>query len=240
VGSKKGSPAGGATFKWSRENASVAFALVELAGNDVTVAARGRDDKLDMHVGDLVEIVDDRYDLRAAADFQTAPAPALRLVTAVDYSALVVTLSDDASGSDGVTGTDPTLHPLLRRWDHGGGPGQLAADGGRAIVEGQWLDIEDGIQVFFSPAEKGWQRSYRRGDYWWIPARVVTGGVVWPSDATGPVAQPPAGTAYHYAPLAWVSAGSAQNLRQTVSPLIQPSGLRPLKKAAAKKVAGSD
>ena len=43
---------GDRTFKWSRDNGSVTFAVAAVDGRWVTLAALGRDDKLDLHVGD--------------------------------------------------------------------------------------------------------------------------------------------------------------------------------------------
>ncbi len=220
--------AGAPTFKWSRENASVVFAVASISGNDVTVAARGRDDKLDLHVGDWVEIVDDHYDLRAADDLPADPTPALRQVTALDYAESIVTLSDDAAA-----------HPLLRRWDHCGS-GSVAPDGALPIVEGEWLALEDGIEIQFDGAEQGGPRRYRRGDYWWIPARVVSGGIDWPAAADGtPLTIPPDGVAYHYAPLAWVNDGSTADLRHAARTLqVAPRKSAPRKTTPLKATGG--
>jgi hypothetical protein len=217
------------TFKWSRENASVTFPITAISGNAVTLGARGRDDKLDLHVEDWVEIVDDRSDLRAADDFPTEPAPALRQVTAIDYADLRVTLDDDDDGygSDAV-GADRAPHPFLRRWEQNAVP----------IVEDTWLDIEDGIQVRFDAGLQGVVREYRRGDFWWIPARVVTGGIDWPTGVDGtPAARPPHGVQYHYAPLAWINGDATVDLRHTRA-TFQPRPRTTPRKAPAKKAAG--
>jgi len=68
-----------------------------------------------------------------------------------------------------------------------------------------WIDLEDGIQVMFSPGGV-----YRSGDYWTMPARVATGQIEWPStpDANGVEvndAVAPEGVEHHYAPLGTVS-----------------------------------
>ena len=46
---------------------------------------------------------------------------------------------------------------------------------------------------------------FQRGDYWLIPARTATGGVLWPGSPAGPLALPPAGPARYRAPLALVT-----------------------------------
>src|SRR6478672_2393451 len=58
----------GATFKWSRENASVVFPVVSLAGSEVQVTTVGRDGKLGLEVNDWVELIDDASASRLADD----------------------------------------------------------------------------------------------------------------------------------------------------------------------------
>ena len=79
---------------------------------------------------------------------------------------------------------------MLRRWDHGVVP----------VEEGKWLDLEDGVQVYFEP-----DGHYRSGDHWLVPARTATGDVLWPRTEAGPRALPPDGIEHHYAPLARIS-----------------------------------
>jgi predicted flap endonuclease-1-like 5' DNA nuclease len=73
------------------------------------------------------------------------------------------------------------------------------------VQAGQWVDLEDGVQVWFEPGG-----TYQTGDYWLVPARTATGDVLWPTepDADGtPVPQPlpPRGVEHHYAPLGRIS-----------------------------------
>src|SRR5215213_5148676 len=59
-----GQPGGAATFKWSRENASVAMPVVEMVSTTVLrLASIGRDDVLRISNDDWVEILDDRREL---------------------------------------------------------------------------------------------------------------------------------------------------------------------------------
>ena len=212
----------GATFKWSRENASVVFPVVSVSGATVTLATLGRDGKLDLDVGDHVELVDDATASRVADDVPALqrpnPSPKLLTVVAIDPADRLVTLDSEVDDRCG-PGTDPELHPLLRRWDHRAsatyetGSRDVAADGALPLVEDTWIDLEDGVQVFFqapprqsasSLAESG--GSYRRGDYWQIPARTITGDVEWPQDSVGPHAVAPHGVGYHYAVLGIIGA----------------------------------
>lgn len=196
------------SFKWSRENGSVVFPVVSLhTGEGVTTAVLadlGRDDRFGLAEGDIVEIQDDTLVLAGL------PGPLLT-VHAIDSSSLSVTLAGVISGG---TGGDPTLHPLLRRWDQKAQPGEPLGSDNAIPIPNQgapWLELEDGIEVQFTTSGTPF---YRTGDYWLIPARVATGDVIWPTESvtdaqnvttTNPVAMPPDGVRHHYAPLAVVT-----------------------------------
>lgn len=175
------------TFKWSRENGSVAYAVlsvnvnVALQQTTVRVAARGRDDNLDVAAHDRLELIDDDAELaqRAGVLFEYANE-------GDDERELVL------AGLPGSTiGQDPSRHPVLRRWDH---RPAVAGANTLPIVEGTWLELEEGVQVRFEPGG-----TYRPGDYWQIPARTITADVEWPRDADGdPIAREPAGVADAY------------------------------------------
>ena len=184
----------GPTFKWSRENGSVEFRIVQPSAEtkapapttvaEVTVASLGRDARTGLDVGDWVELIDDTW----------APQgnpPPLAAVQAIGRADLTVTLSTEVK-------IDMSLHPYLRRWDQ---PADSPADqDGILIAEGTWFELEDGVEISF-PASGG---EYQRGDYWLIPARTATGGLLWPSDAGKPRAVPPDGPARYLVPLALV------------------------------------
>ncbi|WP_199439402.1 DUF6519 domain-containing protein [Umezawaea beigongshangensis] len=195
------------TLKWSRENASVVFGVASVEGAVVTLADRGRDGKLDLDVGDWVEVLDDA----ALARGSTAP---LVQVVDVDSGGLLVELSAEPENGGGP-------HPFLRRWDHRAPTGRGArklVGGALQLTEGGWLDLEDGVQVWF--AEGG---DYRAGDHWLLPARTLTGDVEWPRDARGrPLLRSPHGVVHHHAPLAWVTASGVQDLRNAFAPLATP------------------
>jgi hypothetical protein len=200
-----------ATFKWSRENGSVVFPVDELDGTWVRLASLGHDDKLDLDVGDHVEFTDTAYASRLE------PLPLLR-VEELDLPGRRVRLS--AEPEPGV-GRLPHLNPFLRRWDHHEGPrrkGRTTALKGGAVpvAEGEWLPLEDGVEVYFA---KG--GTYRTGDHWIIPARTATGGVEWPTDpARRPLLQGPTGIVRHFAPLALVKGeGGTVDLRRSFAPL---------------------
>ena len=106
-------------------------------------------------------------------------------------------------------------HVLLRRWDHkiSVSPSTnttekpTSHEGALLVMEGDesWITLEDGVQICFQPALTTTTtppHDYRTGDYWLIPARVVTQDVEWPKDGDKPKALPPHGIEHHYAPLA--------------------------------------
>jgi hypothetical protein len=187
----------GATFKWSRDNGSVIFPIVEMNGAVAALENLGRDARLGLRVGDWVEVVDDDQTLRGG------PGPMLQ-VEAIDPVEIKVTLK--ARPGVALLPYDETSrnHPYLRRWDH---KASLPADGAVPLVEDnadQWLDLEDGVQVQFQPGG-----DYRSGDYWLLPARTATGQVEWPGPVDAPQAQEPQGILHHIAPLAQIEVDGA-------------------------------
>ena len=130
-------------------------------------------------------------------------------------------------------GSQPGLHPLLRRWDQQDGDpaaGGVALTKGGAVpipsAAGQWIDLEDGVQVLF---EAQAMATYRTGDHWLIPARVATGDVIWPQETDDkgqlqPVARPPDGVDHHYAPLAVLTAQA--NAVPTIQGLLERDAVR--------------
>jgi hypothetical protein len=246
----KSGPTGMATFKWSRENGSVVFPILKLEGTTVKLGNLGRDDHLSLTAGDWVEIVSDDYILQICGDLDGKANPLLKVVD-VDHINMLVTLS----GKPGANlSNDQSKHPLLRRWDQKGGTGKrgeppkLSTDGSGTVTiqeaqasdpDTNWITLEDGIQIQFQPPPAATPPSnamYRTGDYWLIPARTVTGDILWPQQAGEddqsppvPMALPPDGVDHHYALLAIVpieadgSVGNANDkiidLRYLVPPL---------------------
>lgn len=200
----------GLSFKWSRDNGSVVFPILEAAGRELTVGGLGRDERCSLAVGDWVEVVDDAYLARGKA------LP-LRQVTEVDFQESRVVLDAEPEGN---TGADPARAPLLRRWDQrpleDPEEGRLllnAADNAARVEDGGWLNLEHGIQVRFDEGR------YSTGDYWLIPARVFDGSIEWPvNNKDEAAAIPPHGPAYRCAPLALNTGdGSPVSLRRKIA-----------------------
>jgi hypothetical protein len=199
----KGGGADVATFKWSRDNGSHIFSIRSTKGAIVTVDQLVRDD-CSLKVGDWVEIMDDDRVLR-----NELPAEDLLKVDAINPDTMEVTLVVPDGTPIPVYDETSTKHPLLRRWDQKAtSKVELTKEGIIAIKEDDWLDLEDGIQIYFKVSDSNFQTIYRRGDYWLIPARTATGDVEWPKDESrNPQPIPPHGVDHYYAPLAVIPGG---------------------------------
>jgi Family of unknown function (DUF6519) len=170
-----------ATFKWSRDNGAVVFAVDEVldGGARVRVRRLGRDDVLTLHENDWVEVLDDATELSGQPG---TPAK----VSNIDQLDRSLTLTP------AVPGLDPGRHPRLRRWDMPAPAGDAPAKDRLVTVQAGPLDLEDGIQVRFSGG------GFQTGDWWTIPARTLTG-------RAGPLENaPPRGISHHYCRLALV------------------------------------
>jgi predicted flap endonuclease-1-like 5' DNA nuclease len=178
-------PGSAPTFKWSRDNGSIVFAIRDIDGSVVTLDTLGPDQRRSLREGDWVEVLDDERVLLGEPGV-------LARVDAVDRVAFAVILAL-AEGTS-LPPFQSKRHPLLRRWDQGSAPIQ--------VQPGKWIDLEDGVQIWFEP-----NGTYRTGDYWMIPARTAIGDILWPTEAKAdgtlaPAALPPHGIVHHYAPLA--------------------------------------
>jgi hypothetical protein len=197
-----------ATFKWSRDNGSVTFAVRSLTGTTAFLENLGKDGRTGLKSGDWVELLDDKTELTGAmgillqVDVTDGPHSSVELKLPKDVT-LDLPEYDEAAAAG--------RHPYLRRWDHREGSPSKGAPklvaGALAIREGledsAWLTLEDGVQIRF---QTGGQ--YRAGDYWLIPARTATGDVEWPGPVGQPEWRPPQGVEHHYAPLALLSLGA--------------------------------
>jgi Family of unknown function (DUF6519)/Right handed beta helix region len=190
---------GNVTFKWSRENASVAMPVVEMVSSTVLrLASVGRDDVLRISTNDWVEIVDDNY------EFNGTPGE-IRKVT-VDDAERTITFSgalpSDLQPADAQDAAN--RHLRVRRWDQSGivrdADGNevtnLDTAGGLITVpasDATQVVLEHGIVVSFSLAQAGGR--FRRGDHWIFHARTADASI----DLLD--AAPPHGVHHHYARL---------------------------------------
>jgi Family of unknown function (DUF6519) len=191
--------AGTATFKWSRENASVIFPVQDVNDATITLGHLGWDDRASLKQHDWVELVDDQYELQGSAK-------SLRQVDSINSMEMTVKLKAAFDHS-----IDKKSHPILRRWDRPANSKVKLDDIGTIIVkEDEWIELEEGVEISFAKIDND-PKFYATGDYWLIPARTATGDVEWPQETAGgnsPVAVPPHGIEHHYAPLSILSINS--------------------------------
>jgi hypothetical protein len=188
---RAGTASSGATFKWSRENGSVAtrWLGVGSSGDAPTLSVsstRG------FAAGDWVELSHD------ALDLANEPGQLVRL-SVVEGDHLVVD-AGSVPGGTLMAWSETLSNPKLRRWDQHGSDIVTLDEGAVPIVESSgtpltWLDLEDGIQVAFES-----NGEYRSGEYWLIPARVAS-GILWPAQGSPDAMQHPQGIVHHHAPL---------------------------------------
>jgi hypothetical protein len=201
------------TFKWSRDNGSVATVWLGASGNDLQVAStRG------FAAGNWVELSDDSTELLGQ------PGAFFKLVK----------VGDDLLSADPAVPlpafADYGKNPKVRRWDHGETVvGSSSLNGGAIPIQeaaagaSLWLDLEDGLQIQFVTGG-----NYRTGDYWLIPARVATGKIEWPgADDLNPQPLPPRGVQHHFAVLGYAGWANNQlevkNQRFVFQPLLTPA-----------------
>jgi hypothetical protein len=193
----------------------VAFAIETLTINDadvlttVTLEDLGRDVRFGMQVGDWVEILDEDTVLRGDHG-------SLLQIREIDRPDRLIVLEGVSTViPDPEADPDEWKNPILRRWDHQESGNAPLSEGAVSVRQGQWLDLEDGVQILF---EEG--ATYRTSDFWLIPARVATGDVEWPRDGDHPDSLPPKGVEHHYAPLALVAADrTLTDLRMRIQPV---------------------
>jgi hypothetical protein len=146
------SASGTPTFKWSRDNGSVVFAVDEFVPGkpkEVKVKRLGKDQILALHVGDWVEVLDD------ASELAGKPGT-MAQITEIDEAQRKLKLSA------AVTGYQVARHAKVRRWDQPSAPIPITA---------ATFDLEDGIQVAFKDGP------HITGDYWAFAARTATGDI---------------------------------------------------------------
>jgi len=197
-----------ATFKWSRDNGSIAAEWLELDGNELVIPDAGRDDVLGFHENRWVELGHDALDLAGET------GPVVEVIGRRTDSDGRFRLEFDAHGQ---TIPDPAAvdHPKVRRWDHDAGS-DVATGSIPITAANTAIAIEGGIEVAFAPG------TYRAGDYWMIPARTFSGSgasigdILVPRDAAGqPLPQAPHGVQRFHCRLAIVTvAGETTEVRE--------------------------
>lgn len=180
-----GGGASAATYKWSRDNGAVAYAIQGFQDPEGTPAqvkgvklkALGRDRTLGLREGDWVEVTDDQDELSGASGV-------LGQVEDVDLAERTVRLNVDLT-----TYATRDRHPKLRRWDMTGPA--VTAQGIR--IDGTTDELEDGVTIDFTGTD------LRAGDWWAFAARTAT------ADVERLHARPPFNDPRRYAKIALVT-----------------------------------
>jgi len=189
------------SFKWSRDNGSVVASWTAQAGasnEQLTISNNGPDDAQGFAPGQWIELVSDANEL----SFKPG---VLAPLTGVSGTMLTI---DPSQATGAVTGFK--FPAKIRRWDSAGRV---------PLTAGTWLNLENGVQVQFSPG------TFTTGDYWLIPARTLTpSSVDWPTNTSGqPIALPPKGIKRHYCKLAVVNlSGNVWSIAATCLPTFPP------------------
>lgn len=189
----------GATFKWSRENASVQTTVsaispatnkLQQSTNALTVQTLGRDQVLGFNAGNWIEITDTSHD--------NACLPGeLYQIDSVDVPSSSIVLTTPLSANFTSTKLSNNAYTRIIRWDQSGD----ALNTGVSIPTGGSVVLENGISVTFGLSIAN--GSYQAMDYWNFTARTAGGTI---QQLTS---QPPSGIAHHYTKLAIVAIGSA-------------------------------
>jgi hypothetical protein len=219
-----GGPNGTATFKWSRDNASIATSVTAIpAPNQLSVALIGRDKTLRFSIGDWIEITDDWR------EFAHNPGLMCQIQDVVDATQTVTLttateLPADAFGRDNQGNIDVTRHVRIKLWNQQGKVGVIPVP-----PQGTSIILEDGVQITFDTPDKieyppgsGTQTpgTYHVGDFWCFAARTADASVEKLVEA------PPRGIHHHYCRLAIVTVSdTVADCRQLWPPQCEDPGL---------------
>ena len=223
-----GQPGGAATFKWSRENASVGSRVQNMvSGTELELETLGRDDVLRLNSGDWVEITDD------VREFSQACGEMRRITVdeatkRITFTPALPTAMLPGSFPDSAFAAARNLR--VRRWDQrglifrtdsSGTPVQvqdLDAAGSTGVIQvpaaGTTLLLENGITVSFASTGDAGGKGFKAGDHWVFAARTADASVELLDRA------PPRGIHHHYARLGiWeVAAGTVTDCRNPWPP----------------------
>jgi hypothetical protein len=214
-----GTAGGGATFKFSRENASICSGVSSvISATELELQTLGRDDVLSFKDGDWVEISDDirEFSQRAGEMRRISVDVANRRIS---FAPALPAAMLPAAFPDSVF--PGTRHLRVKRWDQRGRVFRTGAGGNTVQVQdldlpastgvidvpgpGTTLLLEDGITVNFSSGANG----FKAGDYWVFAARTADTSVEELASA------PPRGIHHHYTRLGFwdVAAGTVTDCR---------------------------
>ena len=175
----------GATFKWSRENASVGSRVATMvSARALELDSLGRDEVLRFNSGDWVEIIDDALEFAQAGGVMrriTVDEAARRISFTTDLPAAML----PAAFPD--AGFARARNLRVRRWDQKGKVLQASAatplfqdlglDDSAGVINvpaGTALLLENGVTVSFKSAGGN---GFRAGDFWVFAARTADASI---------------------------------------------------------------
>jgi hypothetical protein len=190
-------PLGTATFKMSRDNASMATNVTAIPAQDtLTVVRVGRDSIMRFNPGDWIEIKDDWLELNPPAASTPPPQPGIiRQIKDATDATSTITLDQplppnvfqtvDAQGN-----LDPSRHTRIIRWDQQGKVldsnanliVDLDAAGSMGVIPvpsnpSTSIVLENGIQVTFTTDSTMPIQEFHTGDYWTFAARTADASI---------------------------------------------------------------
>ena len=171
-----------ATYKWSRENASVAAAVQEItvdSSNKATINLDQLQSALPntFTIGQWIEISNNEMLLHGKPGLLTQ-------IEKVTDNQLTIIWDSNYDPKQ----FTPNNLATLRLWEGGNAV---------SVALNTNINLENGLTIKF---KKG---TLRTGDYWLIPTRAINNSIDWPNDDTGkPLSQTPHGIKHYYAPLA--------------------------------------
>ena len=177
---------GGAKFKWSRNNATIASSISAIPSpTQITVQQVGRDQVLRFEIGNFIEITDDFREFQGLTGHMAQ-------ITAIDEANRILDFTPAIPGAINLNPADPARHTRVRRWDQ-----TLNVDpNGLLDVTPGLIDIEDGIQVQFDLNPP--TGNFKVGDYWVFAARTADGSIEELQEA------PPRGILHHFCRLGFI------------------------------------
>jgi hypothetical protein len=182
-----------ATFKWSRDNASLAarvLSTTQITPTDavITVGSTGRDSWMRFEFGDHIELLDDNVEFSMR---ETGTGGIMAKVTSVNHATGEIHVDQDLTALPIVAGR----HPRIRRWDIASAIEPFVRDTSNGVA----IPLENGITVTFGPSAAD---TLHAGDYWVFAARTADGSI----DEL--MKQPPRNILHHFAKLALVASGN--------------------------------
>ncbi|MGK2914184.1 MAG: DUF6519 domain-containing protein [Porticoccaceae bacterium] len=225
-----GGQAGTASFKWSRDNATVASRVnqINMARDRIVVDSLGRDEVLGFADGDWVEITDDRRELHGEPGVMRRIRQGGGVDDATRTLVLETPLPAGIFPTDVQNRTEAGRNTRVRRWDQRGhvlrADGSLYVDldapgsaGSIAVPPaGVKLFLEDGILIDLDLDGAG--SEFHSGDHWSFAARAADASIELLDRS------PPRGIHHHYARLAIVNFPDAESDCRVLWPPVAETG----------------